>query len=166
MPPARLRSGSGHHTSCSPRGFARGPARACSGGCTHNPSSLSALAVKLRGLTTPRVSHRCQRNHATRATPLATSPYPDRGTAQGIAHQDRPASLTHLSSLDSRPPTASSQRDHVSPDATKHHHHAPHYTIPTPTLGTAHGIALQRALTGSWLQSGHSWACPSPPSRR
>ena len=133
--------------SCPPRGFARGLARACSGDCTHNPSSLSALtvklggwttpralrpprstsrpawlfpgttlmvqntnhatrampvaiypyrdrghscgiaqspklsalAVKLRGLTAPRVSHRCQRIRATRATPLATSPYPDRG---------------------------------------------------------------------------------------
>ena len=48
-----------------------------------DPPSLSALTAKLRGLTTPSVWQRCQRNHATRATPLATSPYPDRGHSSG-----------------------------------------------------------------------------------
>ena len=40
-----------------------------------------------------------------------------------------------------------------------------HQSLP-PTWGTAHGIALQRALTGSLSQSGHSWACPSTQIRR
>jgi hypothetical protein len=42
----------------------------------------------------------------------------------------------------------------------------PRHQFLTPTWGKAHGIALQRALTGSSSQSGHSWACPSTMSRR
>ena len=59
----------------------------------HNPPSLSALVVKLKGLTTLRTSPRCQRYNATRTTPLAISPYPNRGTAQGGC-TPRPSSLT------------------------------------------------------------------------
>ena len=55
------------------------------------PSPRSSAGVtRTSAVPSPRSSagvtrHRCQRNHATKATPLATSPDPDRGHSSGVA---------------------------------------------------------------------------------